>query len=173
MSNPSELFRVEILGNRVHLKIREFELSDLNSIYNLIIETIEKSYTGVYPREAIDFFKDYHSKANILHDCQNGFAVVIELHDKIIGTGTLLESNIRRVFIDKSFQRQGLGRLIMERLEAEAREKSLKKVDLSASLTAKPFYDVLGFHTVGPQSLDVANDKQLDYFEMVKEINEG
>jgi len=58
-----------------------------------------------------------------------------------------LKTNIRRVFIDNRFQGQGLGKLIMKKLEEKALEQGQKIVDLLASLVAKKFYDYLGYIT--------------------------
>jgi len=80
------------------IQIREFNKEDLRSVYRLIQHTIDTSYHEAYPREAIAFFKDYHSKEHILDDAATGYTVVAECNCEVLGTGTLLGINIRRVF---------------------------------------------------------------------------
>lgn len=148
--------------------IRVFEPADIEPVYVLVMDTIDKSYTGVYPEEAVRFFKQYHSKENIYEDYLNGHMIIAECKGEIIGTGTLLDSNIRRVFVNKNYQRHGLGKLIMKKLENRASAEGQKVVDLSASLVAKRFYDSLGYATQGEKYLDVENDIKLIYFQMIK-----
>jgi len=151
--------------------MRKFEQKDIEPVYSLIVDTLDKSYAGVYPEEAIDFFKEYHNKDNILHDCDKGYTIVIEYYGRIVGTGTLTGTNIRRVFVDSNFQRHGLGLVITKELERKAFEQGIKVVDLSASLVAKKFYDRLGYNTVEEKNVDVGNNRKLHYFEMTKYIS--
>ena len=87
-----------------NIKLREFTREDLETVKRLIYKTIEVSYSDVYPEEAIEYFKDYHSEEHILSDARDGYTIILESNGKIIGTGTLLGTNIRRVFIDLSYQ---------------------------------------------------------------------
>jgi GNAT superfamily N-acetyltransferase len=103
--------------------LRIFEPADIEPVYILVMGTIDKSYTGVYPEEAIRFFKQYHCKENIYDDYLNGYTIIAELEREIVGTGTLLGANIRRVFVNKCYQGHGLGKLIMKKLENRASKR--------------------------------------------------
>jgi N-acetylglutamate synthase-like GNAT family acetyltransferase len=157
--------------NMEDLIIRVFRPEDIEDVYNLVIDTINKSYSRVYSKEAIISFKEYHCKDNILNDSINGYTIIIEFEGRIIGTGTLLNTNIRRVFVDKQFQHQGLGKIIMKCLEEKAFEQGIKTVELSASLVARKFYNGLGYITQTYKSFDVTNNKKLFYYEMIKPLN--
>lgn len=160
--------------NQKNVVIRVFEASDIETVHSLVIDTVDKSYSGVYPEEAIDFFKQYHSKDNIYNDWLNGYTIIAEYKGRIAGTGTLLDTNIRRVFVNRQLQGQGLGKLIMEKLEEKALEQGKRIVDLSASLTAKRFYDYLGYITQAEKIINLENNKKLLYYEMIKYlINAG
>jgi len=159
-----------MINNR-EIIMRKFELKDIEPVYSLIVDTLDKSYAGVYPEENIDFFKEYHNKDNILHDCDKGYTIVIEYNGRIVGTGTLTGTNIRRVFVNASFQRQGLGLIIMKELERKAFEQGIRVVDLSASLVAKKFYDRLGYNTEEEKNIDIGNNRKLHYFDMIKYIS--
>ncbi len=150
--------------------LRIFEPADIEPVYILVMGTIDKSYTGVYPEEAIRFFKQYHCKENIYDDYLNGYTIIAELEREIVGTGTLLGANIRRVFVNKCYQGHGLGKLIMKKLENRASKEGLKAVDLSASLTAKRFYDSLGYVTQAEKYIDVGKDIKLIYYQMLKDL---
>lgn len=156
-----------------NIKLREFRRDDLEALKSLIYKTVEVSYADVYPDEAIAYFKDYHSEENILSDAREGYIVILELNEKIIGTGTLLDTNIRRVFIDPSYQQKGFGKLVMHKLEERALEKGISILDLSASLVAKRFYDSLGYITQKEDYIPLENNQKLHYYEMIKKLNDN
>jgi GNAT superfamily N-acetyltransferase len=153
-----------------NIRLRKMNETDLQSVHELVQNTIQISYAGVYPPEAIAFFKNYHSPENILKDLTEGYIVVIETGSRITGTGTLLGTNIRRVFINPEYQRQGIGKIIADKLERKARSEGLEKLDLSASLKSRRFWEAMGYITTGEFALPVANDQKLIYYEMVKTI---
>jgi GNAT superfamily N-acetyltransferase len=124
--------------------LRPFRPDDLDAVQELVFRTIDACYAGVYPSEAVAFFKEYHSKDNIFEDSEQGHTFVIELDGRIAGVGCLVKTTIKRVFVDPEFQHRGLGRLMMARLEEPAHERGVTTVDLDASLPSKRFSDFLG-----------------------------
>jgi GNAT superfamily N-acetyltransferase len=151
-----------------HIFIRDFNTSDLPVIKNLIDKTIDISYPAFYCDEAIAFFKHHHCEENISKDAEHGHTVVLEEDAQIIGTGTILDNEIKRVFIDPAFQKHGFGKLIMSNLEARASSQGIKLVKLDASLPAKRFYDSLGYQTLEKTFTEVTNGERLDYYKMEK-----
>lgn len=151
-----------------NIKLREFTREDLETVKRLIYKTIDISYHEVYPEEAIEYFKDYHSEEHILNDARVGYTIILDFSEKIIGTGTLLGMNIRRVFIDPSYQRRGFGKLVMHKLEEQAFANGISILDLSASLVSKRFYDSLGYVTQKGDYIPVRNKQKLSYYAMVK-----
>jgi GNAT superfamily N-acetyltransferase len=142
----------------------------LSAVRNLIHGTIDACYLDAYPREAVEFFLDYHNDDNILKGAKNGFTIVLEKNGRIIATGTLLVDHIMRVFVEPAFQKIGLGKLIMKKLEKKALSAGLGLVKLDASLPAKRFYDSLGYTTVEESFVEVQNGQKLNYFKMQKSI---
>ena len=51
---------------------------NFEAVYNLLQKTIDVSYRDIYPIEAIEAFKDYCSKDNILNDAVNGHTLVVD-----------------------------------------------------------------------------------------------
>ncbi|MCM2466652.1 hypothetical protein [Methanoculleus oceani] len=60
----------------------------------------------------------------------------------------------------------------MQALEREALDRGVRRVDLSASLPSKRFYDVLGYTTECAAYIPVRNGKRLDYYAMTKTLDE-
>ena len=102
------------------IQIREFSREDLDTVVSLIHHVVDVSYRDVYPAGALNLYKEFHSRDNILNDAENGYCVVAENGGRIVGTGTLLDDGIRRVYIDPSYQKSGIGKRIYRELENKA-----------------------------------------------------
>ncbi|WP_243668309.1 GNAT family N-acetyltransferase [Methanoculleus chikugoensis] len=71
-------------------------------------------------------------------------------------------------------RRGGYGALLMHALESEALRRGIRRVDLSASLPSKRFYDRLGYATECEDYIPpVGNGKRLDYYAMAKTLDAG
>ncbi|UCG43206.1 MAG: GNAT family N-acetyltransferase, partial [candidate division WOR-3 bacterium] len=134
-----------VSGTEQQPELRLFRPDDLGAVQAVIFRTIDACYAEVYPPQALAFFKEFHSKENILEDSGQGHTFVLEVDGRIVGAGGLSKATIKRVFVDPEFQHRGLGQLMMARLEEQARERGVTTVDLDASLPSKRFYDFLGY----------------------------
>jgi GNAT superfamily N-acetyltransferase len=152
------------------ITIRKFTPSDLDTVRALIQRTIDVCYSGIYPEEAVWFFKAWHCDDNILRDAKEGYTILLEKDRRIIGTGTIVSNEIKRVFVEPEFQKHGFGKLIMQRLEEKALSAGISIVDLSASLPSKKFYDSLGYVTLEETFIEVENGKKLDFYRMEKSL---
>jgi GNAT superfamily N-acetyltransferase len=155
------------------ISTRKFRPSDLGAVKDLICNTIDVCYSATYPKEAIKFFKVYHCEENILEGAEEGHAIVLEQDDRIVGTGTIVDGHIVRVFIEPEYQKLGFGKLIMRKLEAKASSQGISVVNLDASLPSKKFYDSSGYITLEETFLEVENGKRLDYYKMEKPLERG
>ncbi|HEY3361700.1 MAG TPA: GNAT family N-acetyltransferase [Methanosarcina sp.] len=152
------------------IAMRTAGTQDADSLEKLVNETIDTCYFGIYPQEAIDYFKDYHNRENIFNDILKGYCLILAIGEEFIGTGTLLGSNARRVFVKSAYQKMGFGKKIMYRLEEKAVEKGVRIIDLDASLVAYPFYKALGYETQTEDTIPVKNGQSLGYYKMTKEL---
>ena len=140
-------------------------------MYSFIVDTIKVSYVEYYPEEAINHFIVYSNTADILDDAQNNYVIVIKSENKIIATGTLRYSHIKRVFVSPKYQGKGLGKLIMQDLEQNAKANNLKLVELHSSLFAKQFYDGLDYKMFKMGHVKVDNGELLYYQRMAKRLD--
>jgi GNAT superfamily N-acetyltransferase len=151
-------------------KTELFCAKDIDQLFDFITDTIKVSYVGYYPQEAIDYFIRYSNKQGILVDTDSAYVIVIKDNDKIIGTGTLKGTHIKRVFVNPAYQGKGLGRLIMNDLEIKAKNNNLKLVELHSSLFAISFYNKLGFKMFRIGKVEVENGELLYYQRMSKSL---
>jgi len=158
------------MSEQNHISTRVFRPPDLIAVKSLIQITIDACYTSVYPKEAVQFFKDWHCDEKILKNAKEGYTILLHQDNRIVGTGTIVDDEVMRVFVDPAFQRRGFGRLIMRKLEERAASNSVDVVKLDASLPAKTFYDALGYVTLEKTFLEVGNNRRLDFYKMEKAL---
>jgi GNAT superfamily N-acetyltransferase len=148
-----------------------FNPKDIDELYTFIVNTIKVSYFGYYPEEAINHFIEYSNTTDILDDAKNNYVIVIKNENKIIATGTLRYTHIKRVFVNPNFQGKGLGKLIMQDLEEKAKENNLQLIELHSSLFAKQFYDSLNYKMFKIGHVKVDNGELLYYQRMGKRLD--
>ena len=158
------------MAREMSATIREFQRADLAALKTLVHQTIALCYPGHYGAEAVRFFLDYHSEEAILRDTEKGRTIVLDKAGRILGTGTIVGAEIKRVFVNPAFQKQGWGRRIVQHLEEAAALGGVQTVKLDASLPSKAFYDRLGYATVEPAFLPVENGRRLNFFRMQKAL---
>lgn len=150
--------------------IRKFRAADLVPLHNLVVRTVQTSYPSHYSPEAVQFFCDHHAERNILADADKGTVLMLLQGDMIIGTGTRVGAEIKRVFVEPSLQGKGYGRRIMDALEGDAALAGLSEVELDASLPAKRFYDGRGYVTLSSEEIPLGKSS-LPYFRMRKSLS--
>jgi N-acetylglutamate synthase-like GNAT family acetyltransferase len=155
-----------------NLYLRDFRREDLSSVFRLVQHTIDSSYIKVYPPEAVLFFKQHHSNENIWKDAKDGGTLVWEQNGEILGTGTLLKAEIRRVFVNPPHQHRGVGKAIATELENRARLARIATLDLAASLVSRQFWESLGFDMIRPDHIPVGRGQQLHFYWMSKRLTD-
>ncbi len=62
---------------------------------------------------------------------------------------------VRQMAVDTPFQRQGLGRELMEQVEADVRKRNLKTIILHSRKTVVAFYQNLGYELTDKEFIEV------------------
>jgi citrate lyase synthetase len=159
------------MKNGPKLKIKRITKNEAEEVQHFVIKVINTSYTPYYPKEAINFFKDFYSIEKIQNDINSGYYILIKENNKIIATGLFKDNHIGGVFVDAEKQGKGIGKIIMSNLEKYALSKSTKKIVLEASIPSFEFYKKLAYKKISDRFISVDNGKKLDYIEMKKKIN--
>lgn len=98
-------------------------------------------------------FVDEQGYSNEFDDIdRRALHVVVYDNNKPAATGRLFSENgdkkamtIGRVAVLKEYRKSGLGRIVINRLEEQALSLGAEKIELLAQLTAKGFYEKLGY----------------------------
>jgi len=139
-------------------------------ITRLVQETITEIYPKYYPKEVVTFFLSLHCEENICKDIKQEKVWILLVNNVIVGTGSIDNNHITRVYVSPSFQRNGYGSYIMQQLENKIL-LSYSEVVLDASLPASILYEKWGYKTTKHCQLEIENGIKLVYEIMKKSIN--
>jgi len=153
------------------VEIKEYDSVYFEDVYDVVHTTIEKIYTKYYPRSAVDFYHNYHSKENMEKNISNEHILVLIENNKIFGTGAVSGNEIKRFFILPEYQGNGYGRILFEKLENNINDKIHEKYFLYASLASVNFYLKNNYKYKSFNKYELPDGKYLCYFEMEKSIN--
>jgi len=103
-------------------------------------------------------------------DIPKGFTFMLESENEILASGSIVENEIKRVFVLPEYQGMGFGKKIMRKIEETALNNGIQKVKLCASLPSKDFYLSLDYNIVQFTYLKVRNNEKLEYYDMEKEL---
>ena len=152
------------------IKIREFTEDDLDRVVALVRYVVDVSYKDAYPADALRMYKRYHSRENIRNDASSGYCVVAELNGFIVGTGTLVDNVVRRVYINPTYQNTGIGSKIYRDLEEHAAATGISRLELGASVLARGFWESQGWTYNGEEKIPTPHGEELVFFKMSKEL---
>ncbi|MDO4468022.1 MAG: GNAT family N-acetyltransferase [Bacillota bacterium] len=141
-------------------------------VFYITQTTIDGIYPNYYPMGAVQFFKSYHKEESILHDIQKGYVYLVKIEDSFVGTVTIKENEICRLFVLPQHQKNGYGKQLIEFAE-ETIGNNYSSILLDASLPAKKIYQKRGYKEVEYHQLLTENGDFLCYDVMKKELHKN
>jgi GNAT superfamily N-acetyltransferase len=140
----------------------------LDKVKYLLDETIDKCYPAWYGPEVIAYFKEYHSREQILNRARNGYMLVAFETDLLVGIGAVIEQYVSSVYIRESYQGKGVGKKIITELLEYASMQKTPRLTLDATPGSVVFYKSFGFKVL-EEKVQWVNEKfALPYSVMEK-----
>lgn len=156
------------------MELIKFRDIDLEDVVTLFYETIHSVNSKDYSQEQLDVWAPYDEKdikKETWKDSLNeNITYVAKINDKIVGFSDLTHSgHLDRLFVHKDYLGKGIASALVNMLESEARKLKILEIDTEASITAKPFFERLGYKTICLQTVELKGVKLTNY-QMVKKI---
>ncbi|MEG5060647.1 GNAT family N-acetyltransferase [Microcoleus sp. A2-C5] len=147
------------------MKIRTYEISDTEKIVKLFYDTVHEVNIRDYTTAQVDAWAPADTDIEIwMQSLSSKFTFVAEEGDTIAGFGELeTNGHIDRFYCHKDFQRQGVGKLIVTRIESKAQDLGLKKLFAEASITARAFFESRGFMVIRKQEVERMGQKFINF----------
>lgn len=150
------------------MPIRPATINDRETVHRLAQETISAIYPRYYPRGAVDFFLNHHHPEAIRRDIEKGLVyLATDENDVPVGTVTLRENEILRLFVLPQFQGKGYGKMLLDFAENRV-AKQFDTVIVDASLPAKSLYLKRGYRETAYHRLLTENGDYLCFDVMEK-----
>ena len=147
--------------------IRVADLSEIDTVFEITQHTIDTVYPKYYPLGAVNFFKAHHKRENIEKDIEKGIVFLYIADTKAVGTVTVRDNEILRLFVSPNYQKKGYGRELLDFAESKVLEKH-NEIIIDASLPAKSIYLKRGYKETQYNRIPTDNGDYLCYDVMKK-----
>lgn len=137
-------------------------IRDFDDVKKITQTTIMQIYPIYYPAGAVDFFSKHHSDEHIREDISKGKVYLLNDGDSSVGTVTISENNINRLFVLPEYQRRGYGKALLDFAE-EKIMGSFDHVKIDASFPAKRMYKKRGYIETEYNMIETDNGDYLCY----------
>jgi GNAT superfamily N-acetyltransferase len=135
-------------GSRMECRVRAAQTGDAADISRVIMRALRETNAKDYTPDIIARVELSFSPATVEQSMSRRTVFVGLIDDRIVGTGSLDGEVVRTMFVSPDMQGRGVGRLLMQSIEAIAREREIAVLTVPASVSAETFYARLGFTAV-------------------------
>ena len=151
--------------------IRKFDINDTNECIALFRGTVHSVNAKDYTPSQLAAWAPENIDSNSWQKrLTDSLTYIAEVDNQIIGFGNMTTNGyLDMLFIHKNFQRKGIAKKIVIKLEEIALELGLKEVSTESSITAKPFFETMGYHIL-EQQLKEHRGEQFINFVMKKQL---
>lgn len=151
-----------------NLYIRDYECGDCRETAELFYETVHRINSADYTEEQIEVWapkgRDLE-KWNASFKEKGKKAVIAAEGDRIVGFCDFTSSGfLDRLYVHCEFQGMGIGKALCSEAERYAASCGSSKVTVYASITAKPFFEKLGYSVIRPNEVIKEGVSLTNYF---------
>src|SRR4030095_2845376 len=130
------------------LVIRAATADDVPAISALVQHTVRISNGRDYPPQAVELIVANFAPAKVGQRMAERDVFVCLKGGRIVGTIALGGDRLRALVRHPKLQQAGIGARLVAHLEAHARRAGVSELNLSSSLTARGFYERLGYRLI-------------------------
>jgi GNAT superfamily N-acetyltransferase len=130
------------------LAIRPATPADVPALSDLIQRTVRESNAGDYPAEVVELISANYAAHKVAQRLAERDIFVCFEGQRMVGTIGLGDGKLRSLFVERALQGKGVGAQLVAHLEAHARMAGAAELQLSSSITARAFYERLGYRLI-------------------------
>ena len=153
------------------MTIRPATIEDYDAIAKLFRHTILKVNIRHYTSDQVRIWSDrVKDKSRWLRKISDQHFLLVEEGNELLGMGSITpDGYLDMMYVAHTHQGKGIARLLMSRLETFAREQGVNLIRSDVSITARSFFERMGFKVVKPQKVNI-DGLIFDNFVMEKEL---
>ncbi|WP_404969888.1 GNAT family N-acetyltransferase [Vibrio campbellii] len=147
------------------ITIRDFQEEDAPTLWALFYNTIRNINLRDYTEQQVKAWAPDEFDAQLWLKKMTAIQpFVAELDGVIVGYSDVQPSGlVDHFFCHHEYQGQGVGRALMTHVIKQAEAKELDKIYSEVSITARPFYEHMGFTVVNEQQIEVRGATLTNY----------
>lgn len=162
-------FKIQIMNSDA-VKIRQAKTGDLPEIVALFENTIftvcAKDYS---PEQQTAWAAGAQNTGRWQKKLETQYFLVARAEETIVGFASLEDNYIDFLFVHKDFQGRGIAKQLFEALLQKAIETNVEILTSNVSLTARPFFEKMGFVVIQKQD-NPTRGVNLTNFRMEKNL---
>lgn len=141
----------------MHHRVRTYTDQDLAPIIALFTETVWQVNSRDYTPEQIEAWAPRKTDPDRWRTRLTGLSIIVaEVDGQIAGFCGFAETgHIDFLYVDHRLQRRGLASALYQYAENELRARCVNRLFTEASITARPFFERMGFSVVREQMVQV------------------
>ena len=154
-------------------RIRDYTAGDAPAIVRLFFDTVRSVNRADYSEEQVEAWAPSVPDPGEWHARMNSRMTLVAAEDgEVVGFAELEgDGHLDMLYVRGDVVGRGVGRRLYEAVEREALGKDLGRVFTEASITAKPFFERLGFRVMREQTV-LRQGTRLTNFAMQKDLTD-
>jgi GNAT superfamily N-acetyltransferase len=139
------------------MTFRQYQDNDFESVVALFTETVRHVNIHDYSADQVAVWAPQPPDLIRWRERLVGLTLwVAESDSRVIGfCGLGADGHVDLLYTDYRFQRQGVARRLYQQVETEARRRGILRLFTEASITARPFFESMGFEILREQSVEL------------------
>lgn len=161
--------------------ISEATVEDFETIRKIAHTTWPVAYGEILSKAQLDYMlKKMYSDATLLENLNKGHYFILAREDSVCLGFASFEHNylrekctrLHKIYLLPETQGKGLGKLLLERIVALAKENQSEIISLNVNRFNKAlrFYKKMGFEVVAEEDLDIGNGYLMEDYKMELKI---
>ncbi|WP_337513753.1 GNAT family N-acetyltransferase, partial [Catenibacterium sp.] len=124
------------------MEFREYKNTDLHAVMDLFYVTVHEVNKNDYSEEQLDAIapkaaNEYHWEKSL----EKNHTIVVEEDDKLIAFGNIGKTGyLDRLYVHPDYLRKGIASKLVEELEEYAKKHGSHVINVTSSITSKPFF---------------------------------
>lgn len=153
--------------------LRSYKREDKRLMQQLFFETVHTVNARDYTREQLEVWAPLEPNRDTWAKIDQQSCFVVEQQKLLVGFISMTESGfVDFLYVHKDYQGKGIASALYKQIERLARKKGITEITAESSITAKGFFDKLGFETEAEVQKSIGG-QELAHFNMRKKLAAG
>lgn len=144
------------------MEIRRYHETDLSEICQLFHNTVHSMNALHYNERQLDAWSpENNDHAHLKNALRNNNTYVAVEDNQIVGFADIDENGyLDHLFVHKDYQRKGIATALLKEIEER---HAYSQMETHASITARPFFEKMGFTVEKAQDVKIRGEKLRNY----------